>query len=260
MNFKFKKRGIEPATALSQADTKDLKSLKPVNVDAQIVVDRNRWFLITVILGVIALVAMMHAISSSKRAADNFQLAYVKMHPNGMWDVEFFDETRGVEFFPTTIDYLLRLWIQRRYSEISHSIQADYGYVKLFMSPALQGEFVNELNAPKKAAEIMSCMGCPQRQADVRNIDHYDSDKTTFGREEGTLYRTNVFVKLKTYNDDGAVLNVSRKIVSLHWRLKSKDEIEANRNILEYNPVGLEIMKYYMLDDPSDKEVEDVDA
>jgi hypothetical protein len=46
----------------------------------------------------------------------------------------------------------------------------------------------------------------------------------------------------------GRTKETRNRIVPLQWRLKTRKEIEADREILKTNPVGLEIRRYDLLD------------
>jgi hypothetical protein len=175
------------------------------------------------------------------------------MYPNGTWDVEFHDETRQVEFFKTTIDFLIRNYIERRFREVPQAIDTDYGYALKYMAPALASEFMSKdgENAADKAARLASCNDCAVKEVEVRNIDHYDSDRTKFGKHEGSLYRSNVFITESTKNHDGSLKERQKKIVSLHWRLKSKEEVQSEKHKLRDNPIGLEVLKNDVIVDPS---------
>ncbi len=251
------KRNQEPVILDSAQQAKITKSPKLAKREAALSVDRNRWFIATLVLALIALVSVMSAYKANIRADNNIKLAWVKMYPNGTWDIEFHNENQETEFFKSTIDYLIRQWVQRRYSKIPYSIKNDYGHVYSFMSPALKQNFLSPkgFNAAEKAAEIADCVSCQSVKVKLRSPpDHYDSDKTRFGRYEGTLYRSNVFVQKLVMNSDGSIMNTENMIVPLQWRLKSKREIQADKKILEYNPIGLEIMAYDILKDVSIQE------
>lgn len=122
------------------------------------------------------------------------------------------------------------------------------------MSLKLRSEFVSSkgYNAPAKAAKIADCTACREVKFKVRNIDHYDSDKTKFGNHDGTLYRSNVFVQKTVYNTDGSPTKEPEKlIVPIQWRIKSREEIQADKDLLKQNPIGLEIIAYDLLKDVS---------
>lgn len=249
--MKLKREGDIP---IVRPEQKAGKAPRQTQLLGKFASENIRYFWIILALCLISLFSILSAWSSSRRADNNIKVAWVKLMPNGTWDVEFHDETRQPEFFQATIDYILTQWVERRYSEIAHSVKADFGFVYLFMSPRLQNEFTspNGFNAAAKAAEIADCASCREIKATVRNIDHYDTDKTKFGQHKGTLYRTNVFIQKSAYNGDGSPATTPEKmIVSLQWRIKAKEEIQAQKEILKQNPIGLEIMAYELLKDIS---------
>ena len=247
------RRKAETGVIVNQKIIEKLKGKKPIAVDARLVVDRNRWFLFSLVLTALTAFALTFAWSTSKRADENIKVAWVKMYPNGTWDVEFHDETRQVEFFKTTIDFLIRNYIERRFREVPYAVDTDYGFALKFMAPALLAEFMAKdgYNAADRAAKLASCSDCPLKEVEVRNIDHYDSDKTRFGKHDGALYRSNVFITEISKNPDGTAKDRVKKIVSLHWRLKSKEEIQREKQKLKDNPIGLEILKNDVIIDPS---------
>jgi hypothetical protein len=227
--------------------------IERVDTVARFASQNLRYFVIIILMGLICLSSIALAWIESNRAANNIKVVWLKMWPNGRWDMDFIDEDRGPEFFQSTVDYMLTQWVERRYSEIPSSIKSDYGFVFLFMSPKLQGSFVDTegFNAYKKVADVMDCVGnCTEIRFKVTSLDHYDSDKTTFGRYEGILYRSNVFVK-KTVENGGKSPKEEKIIVSVHWRIKSKEEIQKDKKMLKYNPIGMEILRYELLEDRS---------
>jgi hypothetical protein len=228
------------------------KGSKPVERDAMLAVDRNRWFYVSVGLLVLCLLLGLQVMQANKRFANNVQVAWVKMSPNGTWDIDFFDAERGQEFYQTTIDYMLAQFVERRYSKIRTSIKADYGFSLQFMSPPLSRRFLdaNDFNAPQKIADFLADSG-DETIIEVGAIDHYDSDITTFGQSEGTLYRTNVFVNLLSRGENGTIIGEpEQRIVAVQWRIKSKEEVQSDQKQLRINPIGLEILKIDILDDP----------
>jgi hypothetical protein len=225
-----------------------------INVLGRLLADNIRSFVIILMLGTISLVAILFGWAQANRADNNIKVAWVKMYPNGTWDVEFHDENRQAEFFQSTIDYILTQWVQRLYAKVPHSVQTDYGFVYLYLSPEERTRFLSPdgFNAPARAAGIAECTACQQTRIKVRNIDHYDSDRTMFGQNPGTLYRTNVFVQRETFNADGSATGKPEKlIVPLQWRIKSKQEVQADKEQLKQNPIGLEIISYDLLKDVS---------
>jgi len=226
-------------------------SAPPLERDALLSAERNRWFFVSLGLLVLCLLLGLEVIRANARFANNVQVAWVKMAPNGMWDIDFFDEDRGPEFFQSTIDYMLSQFVERRYSKVRASIKNDYGFALQFMGPKLARSFMDgdQYNAPGKVAVFLDG-GANETLIKIRAIDHYDSDVTTFGRVEGTLYRSNIFVEETMRSNDGALLgNPKKKIVALQWRIKSKEEIQADKKGLRTNPIGLEVIKADILND-----------
>ena len=241
-------RAKEPIVSPNSKLTRE--KIERVDIVARFAARNIQFFIVIILMGLICLASIGLAWKESNRAANNIKVVWLKMWPNGTWDMEFIDEDRGPEFFQSTIDYMLTQWIERRFSEIPRSIQSDYGFAYLFMTPKLRAEFVDPqgYDAHKKAAEVMDCRSkCTEIQFKVDNLDHYDSDKTMFGKHKGTLYRTNAFVKRTIVKNEGR-FQPEKFIVSVHWRIKSKEEIQKDKKMLKHNPIGLEIVQYELLE------------
>lgn len=218
--------------------------------------ERNRWFAIALVMALISLISVIFAIREASEGQE-VRVVWVKMYPDGTWNTEFYDKNRGKEFFESTIDYLIRQWVIRRYSEIPVSIKNDYGFAYQFMAPNIQKEFLDKegFDAAKKASKI-STADSHLKKITVRNISHYDSDKTKFGKYFGTLYRSNIFITQILFNPDGTKTGEEKFIVPLQWRIKSKEELMADdmykKNSVGYlktNPIGLEIIDYSIMKD-----------
>ena len=235
----------------TQRKNKDLP--RKLDREARLSVVNTRMFLIAILMGIGLLYSIYAQDKASTRSDNNIKVAFVKMYPNGTWDIDFHDETRGVEFFKPTIDHFISNWVVRRYSEIPESIDADYGYIYAFMSPELQNRFLHPegFNALEKAAEVVACTQCLRVKvpAESITIDHFDEDRTLFsGKHEGTLHRSNVFATIEKIGANGIPNGEPQEvIISLQWRIKSVEEIQANEELLKQNPIGLEILDYRLL-------------
>ncbi|MBL0319163.1 MAG: hypothetical protein IPP74_07730 [Alphaproteobacteria bacterium] len=247
---------LEVAAIIPVEVTDSIKKHDPLIREAVLSVDRNRWCLAACFLMVALLIALLEIFIIHQQFAHQVKVAWVKMTPSGTWDIEFYDETRQVEFFPATIDYMLSRFVERRYSKNPYSIRFDYGFSQQLMSQQLAQQFIspNQFNAPQVAADFMSCTSCPEIKITMRNINHFDSEKTHFNTQPGHLYRTNVFVRESSYYRDGTLKEEANKIVFLTWRLKSKSDIEADKSMLRINPIGIEILSSDYLDDPASPE------
>jgi hypothetical protein len=130
----------------------------------------------------------------------------------------------------------------------------------LFMDAKTAGAFVDPAqgNAVKRAAEIRDNHNGPFKEIDIRTINHFDSEKATFGRQAGSLYRTNIFIQENLVQPTGQMAGSRLFIVKLQWRLMSKKEIQARAGQkdgpewLRANPIGVQILGYDYLEDPSE--------
>ena len=257
--------GVRARTTTPKAALAALKATRPAADIPALIVDRNRWMAFSFVLLVLVVFAFFAFVQASARARNNTQVLYLKMYQDGHWDMDFADNARDVEFMPAVVDSILKTWVQRRFQELPGSVRNDYGFANMFMAPQLSGAFMDPLqgNAIKKAAKIVDCAVCSPKQVFIRTISHYDAENVDFAKVPGVLYRSNIFIALNTINkDSGVVEHTTRKIVSLEWRLLSKAEILANvrakdgKDWLQADPIGLQITKYELLDDPTAAEAD----
>lgn len=185
--------------------------------------------------------------SANERAETNTELMFVKMYPNGTWDVEYRKSGEEADFFPLTIDKLIHDYVEARYGVQPSTIHRDYGFAIVFQSKALANNFVgtaeNQYNAKKKANEL-SKAGYTEEIA-IRFTDHFDVSKGQFIQGNSDVYRTNVFIERTIKNPNGYQQgDPIQEVVTLHWRLKSFKELKKfTRDQLRANPIGVEIIK-----------------
>jgi hypothetical protein len=218
--------------------------------------ERNRWFAVSLALALACLVLSVLSIAAMKKDKV-VEIYWVKMFPNGRWEIQAPKADSDVEFYPRTIDHFLERWVISRYSELKHEVTEQYGFAAIFMCPELQRAFKDPdgFNAVKAATDITSCETCPQINITVRDINHSEAINAKFGREKGLLYRSDVYIMKTVRNFDGSVKEKTYHIVPIKWRLKSKEEIKADllnkggEERLRANPVGIEIRDYSILND-----------
>ena len=229
------------------------QSFNPDNVGI-LIATLNRWYLIAFALLVTVIFLLVYSVFISKKVIDNKEIVYVKLSPDGTWFIDV-TETNEIDFYTTTVDHLIAQYVKRRYQEVPYSVRADYGFALLMMQDKLGNWFssASGFNAPARAAQIASCQECGTVEIEIRDIYHYDKDKTVFGRDEGTLYRTNVYINVIDTAKDGTKsdANTVKKIVALEWRLLPKAAIPKDKQYLILNPLGLQIMKEELLNDAS---------
>ena len=217
----------------------------------------NTKLYVALLLAIIAIIFQSFYINAAnKRAEMNTELMYVKMYPNGTWDVEYRASGTEADFFPLTIDKLIQDYVEARYSVRPGQMRREFGFAAIFMSPQLRGWFTGtgerQFNA-KVQAEKLNAASLSE-DIEVRFVDHFDYSTGVFKRGNSDLYRTNVFIQRTVMdqlgNPQGDAVN---EVVTLHWRIKSTNELKGlSRDDLRANPIGLEIMK--------DKKVLDVSS
>jgi hypothetical protein len=229
------------------------QSFNPDNVGI-LLATLNRWYLIVFVLLLTVIFLVVYSVFISKKVIDNKEIVYVKLSPDGTWFIDI-NDTNEIDFYTSTVDHLIGQYVKRRYQEVPYSVKADYGFALLLMHEQLGASFSSAagFNAPGKAAQIASCQQCGTVEVEIRDIYHYDKDKTVFGRNEGTLYRTNVYINVIDTAKDGTKSDVAttKKIVALQWRLLPKAAIPVDKHYLMLNPLGLQIMMEELLNDAS---------
>lgn len=223
--------------------------------------ERNRLYTLCLLLLIGVIVLALKLVAVAESSASNHKVAWVKMYANGTWDVVLHDNQEPQQFMQHTVDSILSQWVNRRYSERPNTVRTDYGYASDFMSEKKKGEFVDSkaFNAPAKAAEILSCKTCDVVEYKVGPIDHFDVDVTTFSERQNEVYQTNVFADRILETSAGQQKDKDKRIVRIQWRLMEPSEIqqisrrEGGLEWLRSNPIGLEIIDYQELNDPSDK-------
>ncbi|MCA9470002.1 MAG: hypothetical protein KC643_31775 [Nitrospira sp.] len=227
--------------------------------EALLASDRNKWFLVTVLLSAALCFMVYQYIALSKRADIHREVLWVKMYPDGTYDMEEHDNLQSTEFLQSTVNSLLKRWVTARFSKNPQTVVADYTFANYFLSPSLTQEFVSEtgFHAAQQAATIEQCPDCPVETYTVRMLDHYDQDKGKFANVEGTFYRTNLFTTASTVTVQGRQEREQARIVRVQWRLMLPEEVHAIVNTrdgqrwLDHNPIGLEILAYSDMADPS---------
>ncbi len=228
--------------------------------DAFLASDRNKWFLVTMILSGALCFVLYQYVALSERANIHREVLWVKMYPDGTYDMEEHDNLQSTEFLQSTVNSLLKRWVAARFSTHPTTVVSDYTFANYFLSPALTHEFVSEgeFHAAEQAAKIEQCPDCAVVTYEVRMLDHYDQGTGKFANVEGTFYRTNLFTTATKKNVQGRVKQERKRIVRVKWRLMIPEEVHLLVNSrdgqrwLDHNPIGLEILEYSDIPDPSE--------
>lgn len=195
--------------------------------------------------------------AANERAEMNTEMFFLKMYPNGSWDVEYRNTGNEADFFPLTIDKLLMDYVEARYAVVPGMMRREYGFALQFMSPTLASWFVGigegQFNAPKVAEELNKSL--KTEEIKIRFVDHFDVSNGVFVQGNSDIYRTNVFIERSVKNSLGQIEGKPiKEVINLQWRIKSVKELKKlSRDELRANPIGLEIIKDDKVIDISDR-------
>jgi len=185
------------------------------------------------------------------RFANEQRLTYVKLSPDGTWSIQQ-DFGEQASYYDATLRTVLYDWVERRYSMRSATIVDDWGIVNAMYSPALRAWFRDEFGVTEKATEHAKCASCVQTELRVRTHQHIDPLPTAIGDTETAPVRTLIYATEKTFSANSRrALSETRKLFRVTWRLLAKHQIQANPQLLRYNPLGVEVIAVEVTDDPS---------
>lgn len=235
-------------SSISPEQQKAVSKMLPSDKTAQIRVDRNWWRMFCVLL-VAALIVLIFILKGANERAGTRDVVWVKMYPNGTWDVATTDAFGQRDYFQTSVDGLLAEFAKLRYAVIPETVRSDYGKTLLFLSHDLAAEFtaVAGYDAANKAAQFSSSPSTPRVSIKVGVINHYD--RITGKLRSGSttpVYRTNIYIKRTTKSAEGVPRGEPENLtLSLRWTVLSEEEIEKkDEQFLRANPIGLTILEY----------------
>jgi len=201
----------------------------------------------------ITLIAVGGWRKAADRYANNVQLLYVKLAPDGTSQVDYFgDGGAGNRWYEATVNASLINYVEHRFQKHKATISYDYGFALQYMSPAISADFRDNYGAADVALEHTDCIGCPATDVHIRAIDHETLQYPTNQQDISTaVYKTVVYITLTEREEDGNVLSKENKIVNLTWRLLPAPDVAANPNALNANPLGISIINQKVKNDLS---------
>lgn len=232
---------------LKSRHVKDLADMK---------VSRNYLSLAILFLVFLCFLLVMGWQVADSRFANNVRVSYVKLDPNGSYNVEYEDQDKPVDFFVNTVNSKLTEYIEKRFSKRKATISTDYGFANLFMSPQLSNSFLNDAKAATVAAEHVACTKCADEEFSVRNIQGLTGDLVA-GSNSSTQYTTLVFSRMRKRSTEGYITECSNKIVTVLWHFRGKEDVVSKRDQLRFNPLGMEILREDVKDDPTPVNIDD---
>jgi len=221
-------------------------------------VDRNRWFFFSIALLLVIVFMGIITLNATNKAANNQELLYVKLQPDGTWDVGKYEPQDKQLFYKSTINSLLEKYLIVRFGVQPETVKRDYGEAATFMAPALYQSFVGsqegDFNAVQKAADIQANTDKARRElVEWKFVDHYDQVSAVFGTEEGTAIRSNIYFKKTTKTASGMTIGEPEHLIArLQWRLLPKSELAKKSEAwLRANPIGLQVISQDIIEDPA---------
>jgi len=212
-----------------------------------------------ILLGVVALCLIITLMSiggwrkASDRFANNVQLMYVKLAPDGTHQVQYFsDGGAGDRWYQATVNASLINYVEHRFQKQRATISHDYGFALQYMSGPLAVDFRDNYKAATVAMEFADCIGCGAVDVHIRAIDHETLQRPTNEQQVSTaVFKTIVYITLTEKDDSGKTLSKENKIVNLVWRLLPAPDVAANPNALHANPLGISIINQKVKNDLS---------
>jgi hypothetical protein len=245
----FNRRKTVPGALIPQDEKEVLQKARYTKSISNSRANENRWFYMSLASLAVACVTSFGWHQADKRFAENVRVAYVKLAPNGTSFVEYEEDGKPVDFYKATVDSKLAEWVEKRYSKRRSTITTDYGFAHLMMSTELQNDFMVNEQAAKVAAEVVACANCTEKEMKIRDVQSIDKDLVA-GSATRQQYNTLVFAIERTREAGGAV-KCSNKIITMLWTFRPMAEIVNKREELRYNPLGQEIIRSTIRDDPT---------
>ena len=220
-----------------------------VNATAHAQVAARRLFVVALLCAACALASLLFAWTVTTRFARESRVTYVKLAPNGTWDVTAnFGES--VEYFDATLRTVLYDWLTRRYSMRKSTIIADWGNANAMYDAPNQRWFIDEYRAKVVAAEHASCRACPDAIIDVRTHQHLTAMPREIGARESAPLETLFYATERTIPTESIKATDERKkIFKVTWRFLSKAAIQSRPELLRWNPIGVQILGVEVTDD-----------
>lgn len=187
------------------------------------------------------------------------ELIYIKLAPSGGYEISRFMPKDPQPFYRSTIDGLLERFVQDRYAVRPETIAQDYSDAAIFMNSETYGQFTgNKPGQFNAVAQVNAVMKDPASFQRVnihldQPVDYYDAIPTQNNVANSAVIRSRLFVTRTDVDASGQVTAPPKhQIVSIEWHLLNKTILaQQSDDWLRKNPVGIEILKYGVRDDPA---------
>lgn len=215
--------------------------------------DRARWFYVCVFLSISLIITMYGWYQANERFANNIQVAWVKLDPSGGYTVQFQNENTPTEFYQATVDAKLQEFIELRYSKKRATIATNYSEMITLLSSTLKNDFVNNYQPLKVATEFIACNVCEEVTIKVNYINHFGQRPVYNAINQGrkNIYSTWIFFTETSVAANAAITAQTNRVAALKWTFRPKNEIVSQKNWLQINPLGMEIVELSLRNDPT---------
>ena len=215
--------------------------------------DRVRWFYICIFLSIALIITMYGWYQANERFASNIQVAWVKLDPSGGYTVQFQNERTPTEFYQATIDTKLQEFIELRYAKKRATIATNYLEMVALLSATLRQDFIKNYQPLKVATEFVACTVCEEVTIKVNYINHFGQRPAynAVGQGRKNIYSTWIFFTETSVSADGTVTAQTNRVAALKWTFRPKNEILNQKNWLQVNPLGMEIVELSLRNDPT---------
>lgn len=248
--MKMKKREVQPGALVPENIQEQMAKHRHTKNLAASKANENKWFFVALASTLLAGVCAYGWHNADKRFAENVRVEWVKLSPNGTYVVEYAERDKPVQYFDRTVESKLSEFAEKRYSKRRETISTDYGFASLMMSPELRTDFMENEKAAKVAADLVECKECAQVENIIRDVQSIDKDLVP-GSKDRQQYNALIFSTFKIREKGGRVTGCANKIITLIWTFRPKEEILNRRDELRYNPLGQEIIRSTIRDDPT---------
>ena len=249
------------ATTLMNED--EIKSMGSVNQETQnaiLMADRNKWFLVSVMLIVVSIILAFTTFYFAQKAGKNVELVYLKLYRDGTWQVT--PERPGDErpLSPVLLSNMFAEYLKDRYGQMPETMTQNYAEAMQFMSPSMQADFTRPeaeggYGAVEKAEAVLASGGKANRvDIEFKFANNYDVISSNVNGVAGQIYRSNLHFTRIERGFDGFEMPNGRQelILKAEWTLVPESELK-NRNLSELiiNPLGIQFIKTDLIKDPS---------
>ncbi len=228
----------------------ELKKNREVEKMTIDVVKSHALLLANILLVVVILFLIAANNAANSRAEVNQQITYVKMMPNGDWQVEFNKQYQNeFDFSKASVEQGLWSYVETRHSKVPELIRSYYGKALVYMSPEVQQDFMSPsgFNAPVVATELSPELTDFDEIVELRFFDHNEQYYGYYSSGVEDIYSTKVYItrKFRNRKTKEFIESLERKeVIALKWRLESEDNKRRwEREKILANAVGVIVVE-----------------